>query len=214
MTSGVEKSSDKRKRERSGDERYIEAKGNEAVVDGDRCKKKMYKEEREKDRGKEVRKEERKEGRTRKDEAEKEEWNSLRSSMRAKWSAKTETARCATASSVGRTQGLPATSAEGSFTTLPFLFFVDFFQLFETAYETSCSLSLSLSFTLLLPEALARSFQWSRKRISRRFHHEIFSFVHKWYDCAAMQLLKCHFQRKINVFYLLPISYFQCLFSK
>lgn len=144
MTSGVEKSSDKRKRERSGDERYIEAKGNEAVVDGDRCKKKMYKEEREKDRGKEVRKEERKEGRTRKDEAEKEEWNSLRSSMRAKWSAKTETARCATASSVGRTQGLPATSAEGSFTTLPFLFFVDFFQLFETAYETSCSLSLSL----------------------------------------------------------------------
>lgn len=65
MTSGVEKSSDKRKRERSGDERYIEAKGSEAVVDGDRCKKKMYKEEREKDRGKEVRKEERKEGRGR-----------------------------------------------------------------------------------------------------------------------------------------------------
>lgn len=147
MTSGVEKSSDKRKRERSGDERYIEAKGSEAVVDGDRCKKKMYKEEREKDRGKEVRKEERKEGRTRKDEAEKEEWNSLRSSMRAKWSAKTETARCATASSVGRTQGLPATSAEGSFTTLPFLFFVDFFQLFETAYETSCSLSLSFFYS-------------------------------------------------------------------
>lgn len=73
----------------------------------------------------------------------KEEENPLRSSMRAKGSAKTETARCATASSVGRTQGLPATSAEGSFTTLPLFFFVDFFQLFETAYETGSSLLLS-----------------------------------------------------------------------
>lgn len=79
--------------------------------------------------------------------------------MRAKWSAKTETARCATASSVGRTQGLPATSAEGSFTTLtPSIFSsVDFFQLFETAYEET-------------PSSPFRSFQRSRKRISQGNH--------------------------------------------
>lgn len=86
-------------------------------------------------------------------------------SMRAKWSAKTETARCATGSSVGRTQGLPATSAEGS-SHYPYpvhLFFVDFFQLFETAYASP---SLSLLFDPFNDRG-------------RGFHKEIIGLVHK-----------------------------------
>lgn len=83
-------------------------------------------------------------------------------SMRAKWSAKTETARCATGSSVGRTQGLPATSAEGSSTT-PYpvhLFFVDFFQLFETAYGLPSSLFFSILSTIVEEDFTRKSSAW------------------------------------------------------
>lgn len=210
MTSGVEKSSDKRKRERSGDERYIEAKGSEAVVDGDRCKKKMYKEEREKDRGKEVRKEERKEGRGRTKQKKRSETRCVpvcerNGVQKPKLQDVQLQARLDERRDCQRRQQKAL--------SLPSPFFSSWISS-NSSKRLTRPVALSLSFTLLLPEALARSFQWSRKRISRRFHHEIFSFVHKWYDCAAMQLLKCHFQRKINVFYLLPISYFQCLFSK
>lgn len=107
------------------------------------------------------------------------EESSLRSGMRAKGSAKTETARCATASSVGGTQGLPATSAEAFSTPTPSLFFfVDFFQLFETAYEPGPLSSRPLAARNARTRERAGSFQGSRKRISRRFHGEIFGFVH------------------------------------
>lgn len=106
-------------------------------------------------------------------------------SMRAKWSAKTETARCATGSSVGRTQGLPATSAEGSSTT-PYpvhLFFVDFFQLFETAYGSP---PLSLLFDPFNDRG-------------RGFYKEIIGLVYKWYDC------RCNY-RDVIISYYLEIS--------
>ena len=115
-------------------------------------------------------------------------------SMRAKWSAKTETARCATGSSVGRTQGLPATSAEGS-SHYPYpvhLFFVDFFQLFETAYGSPPLLFLSLLFDPFNDRG-------------RGFHKEIIGLVYKWYD----YMIRCNYRDVIS--YYLEISAFQIL---
>lgn len=164
----------------------------------------MYKEEREKDRRKEGRKDE--EGRRRKRGAKLAAFQ-YASEMECK-NRNCKMCNC----KLGWTNaGIASDVSRRLFHNPPLSFLRGFLPTLRNGLRDQ---SLSLSSTLLLPEPLARSFQWSRKRISRRFHHEIFSFVHKWYDCAAMQLLKCHFQRKINVLYLLPISYFQSLFPK
>lgn len=106
-------------------------------------------------------------------------------SMRAKWSAKTETARCATGSSVGRTQGLPATSAEGSSTTLtPSIF--------------SSWISSNSSKRLTVPPLLSLLFDPFNDR-GRGFYKEIIGLVYKWYDC------RCNY-RDVIISYYLEIS--------
>lgn len=143
----------------------VRRRGRQRTESGDAAgnKKKMYKEEPERRENMAGRREKKDEG----------EESSLRSGMRAKGSAKTETARCATASSVERTQGLPATSAEGSFTPSLCFFFVDFFQLFETAYGDRSPLLRTL-----LHETRARALARANvRRILSRMAEEDFTSI-------------------------------------